>query len=152
MYVIGKVWLFGRTSDRLFRASYIQLNNRCITVVTNKRFECIKLSSKRGFVCKLWPLWSSICNHEKRAQLLIYVFWVGISEIIRWEKVGMIIKVGCVFPMVISSEFCMGRYRDDNHREGTSHFNFFSYNFCSSIWFIYKEQMLNVESANESMF
>ena len=31
-------------------------------------------------------------------------------------------KVGRVFPMVISSEFRMGQYRDDDHREYAPHF------------------------------
>ena len=31
-------------------------------------------------------------------------------------------KVGCVFPMVISSEFRKGQYTDDDHREDASHF------------------------------
>ena len=31
-------------------------------------------------------------------------------------------KVGCIFPMVISSEFRMGQYRDDDHREDAPHF------------------------------
>ena len=30
--------------------------------------------------------------------------------------------VGCIFPMVISSEFHMGQHRDDDHREDTLHF------------------------------
>ena len=31
-------------------------------------------------------------------------------------------KVGCVFLMVIWSEFRLGKYRDDDHREDASHF------------------------------
>ena len=31
-------------------------------------------------------------------------------------------KVRCAFPMVISSEFRMGQYIDDDHREDASHF------------------------------
>ena len=33
-------------------------------------------------------------------------------------------KVGCVFPMVISYEFRLEQYRDDEHREDTHHFTF----------------------------
>ena len=33
------------------------------------------------------------------------------------------IKVGCVFLMVIWSEFRMEQYRDDGHRDDTPHFN-----------------------------
>ena len=33
-------------------------------------------------------------------------------------------KVGCVVPMVIRSEFRMGLYRDDDHREHAPHFIF----------------------------
>ena len=33
-------------------------------------------------------------------------------------------KVGCDFPMVISSEFRMRQYRDDDHREDTPHLDF----------------------------
>ena len=32
-------------------------------------------------------------------------------------------KVECVFPEVIWSEFRLGQYRDDDHREGASYFN-----------------------------
>ena len=42
------------------------------------------------------------------------------------KKVGlgspMRIKVGCVFPMVISSEFRIEQNRDDDHREDAPHF------------------------------
>ena len=31
-------------------------------------------------------------------------------------------KVGCVFPMVISSEFRMEQHRDDDHQEDVPHF------------------------------
>ena len=31
-------------------------------------------------------------------------------------------KVGCIFPMVITPEFHMGQYRDDDHREDAPHF------------------------------
>ena len=37
----------------------------------------------------------------------------------KWIKKS---KVGCIFPLVISSEFRMGQYRDDNHREDAPHF------------------------------
>ena len=32
-------------------------------------------------------------------------------------------KMGCIFPMVNSSEFRMRQYRDDDHREDAPHFN-----------------------------
>ena len=32
------------------------------------------------------------------------------------------ITVGCAFPMVISSDFHMGKYRDDNHEEDAPYF------------------------------
>ena len=31
-------------------------------------------------------------------------------------------KVGCAFPMVISSDFRMGKHRDDDHEEDAPHF------------------------------
>ena len=31
-------------------------------------------------------------------------------------------EVGSVFPMVIRSEFCMGQYRDDDHRENAPYY------------------------------
>ena len=37
-------------------------------------------------------------------------------------------KVGCVFVMVIWSEFRMEQYRDDDHREYATHFNFLCLN------------------------
>ena len=39
------------------------------------------------------------------------------------QNIEVIHKVGCIFPMVISSEFRMGQYRDDDHREDASHFS-----------------------------
>ena len=35
---------------------------------------------------------------------------------------GSIYKVGCVFLMVIWSEFCMGQYRDDHYRDNLPDF------------------------------
>ena len=32
-------------------------------------------------------------------------------------------KVGCVFPVVISSDFRMGQHRDSDHQENASHFS-----------------------------
>ena len=37
-------------------------------------------------------------------------------------KTSLICKVGCVFPVVIWSEFRLGQQRDDGHREYTPHF------------------------------
>ena len=31
-------------------------------------------------------------------------------------------KVGCAFPMVISSDFCMGKHIDDDHEENAPYF------------------------------
>jgi len=31
-------------------------------------------------------------------------------------------KLGCVFPMVISSDFRMGKHRDDDHEEDAPYF------------------------------
>ena len=39
------------------------------------------------------------------------------------QKYKLIYKVGRVFPMVIWSEFRLGEYRDDDHREDAPHFN-----------------------------
>ena len=38
---------------------------------------------------------------------------------VRWGQ--MYSKVGCVFSMVIWSEFCMGQYKDNHHREDAPH-------------------------------
>ena len=50
------------------------------------------------------------------------------------------ITVGCIFPMVISSEFRIGQHRDDDHREGTLHFIF----FCDALDFNFA--VLNFET------
>ena len=47
------------------------------------------------------------------APVLFVLFIVGLIDILRFE---LFCKVGCIFPMVISSEFRKG-YIDDNHRE-----------------------------------
>ena len=39
------------------------------------------------------------------------------------QKYKLIYKVGPIFPMVIWSEFRLGKYRDDDHREDAPHFN-----------------------------
>ena len=44
----------------------------------------------------------------------VNIIWVNL--IISW-------KVECVFPMVIWSEFRLGQYRVDDHREDAPHFN-----------------------------
>ena len=36
---------------------------------------------------------------------------------LRISTVGNTLKVGCSFAMAISFDFCMRRYRDDDHRE-----------------------------------
>ena len=33
------------------------------------------------------------------------------------------IKMRCIFPMAISSEFHMEQYKDEDHREDVSHFS-----------------------------
>ena len=38
------------------------------------------------------------------------------------STVLIVSQVGCVFPMVILSEFRMDQYRDDDHREDALHF------------------------------
>ena len=47
------------------------------------------------------------------------------------------IKVGCVLPMVISSESCMEQYRDessdDDHREDAPHFIIFERSIVSDL-------------------
>lgn len=45
------------------------------------------------------------------------------------QNKGMISKVRCILPMVISSDFQMGQHRDGDHREDVSHFTF---NLCLS--------------------
>lgn len=48
-------------------------------------------------------------------------FFLGTkSEISHLVSLG---KEGCVFPMVIRSEFCMRRYRIDDHEEDAPHFS-----------------------------
>ena len=47
---------------------------------------------------------------------------IGIHALQLGDKIKVKVKVGCVFPMVISSEFRMGWYRDDYHQEGAPHF------------------------------
>ena len=47
----------------------------------------------------------------------------------------MYCEVGCIFPMVISSEFRMGQYRDDDHSEDAPHFILNSVQFCSKFHF-----------------
>ena len=48
----------------------------------------------------------------------------------------MYCEVGCIFPMVISSEFRMGQYRDDDHCEDAPHFILNSVQFCSKFHFL----------------
>ena len=43
---------------------------------------------------------------------------------ISYVSYSMIYKVECVFPMIIWPEFRMGQYRDDDHREQATHFNY----------------------------
>ena len=39
-----------------------------------------------------------------------------------YSKGTRLSKVGCVFPMVIGSEFCIVQYSDGDHREDVPHF------------------------------
>ena len=45
-------------------------------------------------------------------------FW----KIFEWPFQDLPIKEGCICPMVISSEFRMGQYRDGDHQEDAPHF------------------------------
>ena len=38
------------------------------------------------------------------------------------ERFLQLYKVGYIFPMVVSSEFRRGQYRDDDHQEDAPHF------------------------------
>ena len=49
------------------------------------------------------------------------VFLNNLDEFVKSEERGKEAQVGCIFPMVISSEFSMEQYRDDDYREDTSH-------------------------------
>ena len=46
-------------------------------------------------------------------------------------------KVGRVFPVVIWSEFRLGQYRDDDHRDEASHFNIIFTLFLYSVQWNY---------------
>ena len=50
-----------------------------------------------------------------------------VAVMIMWYSEGSIYisiyKEGCVYPMVIWSEFRLGKYRDDDHREDAPHFS-----------------------------
>ena len=50
-------------------------------------------------------------------QLIIILYDVFSQEMFQTIFVADTYKVGCVFAMVIWSEFCMGQYRDRDHRE-----------------------------------
>ena len=76
----------------------------------------------------------TILNQSKPHDILILILFIqlafqlkGFQTDISWANVigslKLQFKVGCVFPMVIWSEFRMGQYRDDDHREDTPHFN-----------------------------
>ena len=39
------------------------------------------------------------------------------------------IKVGCAFPMVVSSDFRLGKHRDDGHEEDASTLNYLIKNY-----------------------
>ena len=53
--------------------------------------------------------------------------FMGIKKDVQCQKYELFenkgTKIGCIFPMVISSGFRMGQYRDDDHREDASHFH-----------------------------
>ena len=48
-------------------------------------------------------------DRDGRNVLSILLDWKNVKAFVK----GTISKVGCIFPMAISSEFRMGRYRDD---------------------------------------
>ena len=45
--------------------------------------------------------------------------------LVHYSNLASSIKVGCVFPMVIWSEFRIRHYRDDDHQEDAPHFSKF---------------------------
>ena len=50
------------------------------------------------------------------------LFYVNGKRILGMLLNSLLSKVGCIFPMVSSSEFCMGQYGDIDHREDAPHF------------------------------
>ena len=49
--------------------------------------------------------------------------------------------MGCIFPVVISSEFRPGQYRDGDHREDALHFN---YQFDHQDWATKRQHLMLV--------
>ena len=75
----------------------------------------------------------TILNQSKPHDILILILFIqlafqlkGFQTDISWANVigslKLQFKVGCVFQMVIWSEFRMGQYSDDDHREDAPHF------------------------------
>ena len=49
--------------------------------------------------------------------------YINKSKLMKEKEEGKrFFKVGCIFPMVISSDSRMGQHRDDDHQEDAPHF------------------------------
>lgn len=69
---------------------------------------------------QLWLMWLHALNQLSKLFCVTFenVFW---SEI--WlDQILLCTKVGCVFPIVVSSEFRTRQYRYVDHREDSPHF------------------------------
>ena len=74
---------------------------------------CCQKSSER--LCRFSPDFNSQVRQRH--------FRVLVRSKISNQGVNFLVhKVGCIFPMVISSDFRMGEHRDDDHQEDAPHF------------------------------
>ena len=62
------------------------------------------------------------CGKVAISQLTQFIFPIFFHNCEIGEKTIFVSKVGCIFPMVIWSEFRMRQYRDDDHPEDAPHF------------------------------
>ena len=89
-------------------------------------------NNKLAFLALYWMfpehLLSVLMPSTCMLQTVNFRFWTVQFMLLQTQKrdfIGKFFKndtVGCIFPMVISSEFRMDQHRDDDHREDAPHF------------------------------
>ena len=107
------------------------------TLKTSNEFLFRPFSTRKSshtITCKMCKIHQKVCKiHRKTHREMWKIHSSTIlptqrfknQSSIKEEFICNIDKVGCIFPMVISSEFRMRQHRDDDHRDDAPHFIIF---------------------------
>ena len=106
-----------RPDDPFLKSLIIEINF-LNSSFSNSNFFKLKLSQNTVDYLNLWYYSKRKISIDRLEIMIFQEFLFLWIDYLTWK----VSKVGCVFPMVISSEFPMCKYIDDDHRGDASHF------------------------------